>query len=264
MHMTCRPRRDARFWRPEYAIEGALLGLFMVAAAALAVLLEHPASMVRQMIAGGSVRRLIMGAGMAATAAALIYSPWGRRSGAHMNPATTLTFAWLGWMCPFEACGYIAAQFAGGVAGMGLAALLLGAPIAHPAVAWVVTKPGPWGIAPAFAAEATMTAVLMGAGLALSTKPAWQSLSGVAAAVLVGTFIAIEAPVSGMSLNPARTLGSAVFAGDFTALWVYFTAPVCGMLLAAGTFRAATRSEETGPRAAVAAGLTERFDRSHS
>jgi hypothetical protein len=62
-----------------------------------------------------------------------------------------------------------------------------------------------------------------------------------------------------MSLNPARTLGSAVLAGDFTALWVYFTAPVCGMLLAAAVFRAATRPEETVPRAAVAAGLTERF-----
>jgi aquaporin Z len=237
MHVTCRPRRDVRLWYPEYGIEAALLGLFMIAAAALTVLLEHPASIVRQAIADAGVRRLIMGAGMAATAAVLIYSPWGRRSGAHMNPATTLTFAWLGRMCPFEACGYIAAQFAGGAAGIGLAALLIGAPMAHPTVAWVVTKPGPWGIGPAFAAEMTMTALLMGVGLALSTRAAWQPFAGAAAAVLVGTFIAVESPVSGMSLNPARTLGSALFAGDFTAIWVYFAAPVCGMLLAAAPFR---------------------------
>jgi aquaporin Z len=251
MHMTCRPRRGVRFWCPEYGIEAALLAAFMFAAAALTVVLEHPASIVRQTIADAGVRRLIMGAGMAATAAVLIYSPWGHRSGAHMNPATTLTFAWLGRVCPVEACGYIAAQFVGGAAGIGLAAVLIGAPIAHPAIAWVVTKPGPWGIAPAFAAEATMTALLMGVGLALSTKPGWQALSGAAAALLVGTFIAIEAPVSGMSLNPARTLGSAVFAGDFTAIWVYFTAPVSGMLLAAAVFTRVQGARVHGAERAV-------------
>ena len=56
------------------------------------------------------------------------------------------------------------------------------------------------------------------------------------AALLLALYITVEAPVSGMSLNPARTLGSALWAGQFTALWVYFSAPVLGMLLAAEVF----------------------------
>ena len=87
-----------------------------------------------------------------------------------------------------------------------------------------------------------MTATLMGAGLAITTRPRWMPRAGLVAALLVGTFIAVEAPVSGMSLNPARTLAPAVFSGDYTAIWLYFVAPVTGMLLAAEVFRRVTRA----------------------
>jgi len=53
------------------------------------------------------------------------------------------------------------------------------------------------------------------------------------AGLLVMTYISIEAPISGMSMNPARTLGSAFSAANWTAIWIYFTAPPLGMLLAA-------------------------------
>ena len=82
-------------WR-EYLMEVAGLGLFMVSAATMTALLEHPASPARALVPDPTMRRAAMGLAMGLTAAALIYSPWGRRSGAHNNPAVPLTFFRLG------------------------------------------------------------------------------------------------------------------------------------------------------------------------
>jgi aquaporin Z len=231
MHaQTC---RDARcLWHPEYVFEAALLGAFMVSALAFTILAEHPASPVRAAIASALARRLLVGLGMGATAVALIYSPWGRRSGAHMNPATTLTFARLGLIGRATAVGYVAAQFAGGAAGVWLGRQLFGPTVEDASVRFAVTTPH-WGAAPAFLAEAAMTAALMSAVLAAARSERWRPRTGLIAACCVAIFITIEAPVSGMSLNPARTLASAVWAGEFNGLWIYFLAPASGMLLAA-------------------------------
>jgi aquaporin Z len=70
--------------------------LFMVPACSVVILLEHPSSLARQMIEKSFVRRVLIGIAMGLTAAALIYSPWGKQSGAHLNPSTTLTFFRLG------------------------------------------------------------------------------------------------------------------------------------------------------------------------
>ena len=79
---------------PEYLIEAAGLRLFMLMACTFGTL--HPASPVVQRLPDPLARRSLMGVAMGLTAVALIYSPWGRRSGAHFNPATTLTFWRLG------------------------------------------------------------------------------------------------------------------------------------------------------------------------
>ena len=83
-----------------YAMDGALLGLFMVSACLSVALLEHPASPARQLIASDFVRRALVGIAMGLTAVGLIYSPWGKRSGAFMNPAMTLCFMRLGKLEP--------------------------------------------------------------------------------------------------------------------------------------------------------------------
>jgi len=219
--------------RVEYAIEAALLGIFMISACGFVVLLEHPGSLVHRMLPDPVVRRVLMGIAMGSTAVALIYSPWGKRSGAHMNPATTLTFAWLGRVAPRDAALYAAAQFAGGVMGVLAASLAFGDLLADRATNYAATIPGPRGAGAAFGAETLITFVLMWVILVVSNHPRRAHLTGLCAGLLVALYIAVEAPLSGMSMNPARTLGSAVFAGDWTGIWIYFVAPPLGMLAAA-------------------------------
>lgn len=219
-------------WR-EYAIEATLLGLFMVSACGFTVLLFHPTSPVTSAIPDPTLRRFLIGLAMGGTAITLIYSPWGMRSGAHFNPAVTLTFTRLGRMAPRDAAGYVAAQFIGGVIGVLLAALALGDSLANSAVHYAVTRPGAYGVGAAFLAETAISFLLMTMVLEVSNRPRVARFTGIGAGLLVATFITLEAPLSGMSMNPARTVGSAVWAGDWTAIWIYFLAPVVGMFAAA-------------------------------
>src|SRR5207247_6208711 len=87
--------------------------------------------------------------------------------------------------------------------------------------------------AAAFAAELAISFLLMSVVLTVSNTRRIASLTGLFAGVLVASYISLEAPLSGMSMNPARTFGSAMPAHMWTALWIYFTAPPLGMLLAA-------------------------------
>lgn len=215
---------------PEYAMEGALLACFMLSACTFGVLLEHPAAPGRH-VRSPMVRRGLMGLAMGLTAIALIYSPWGQQSGAHMNPAVTLTFLLLGKVMPWDAFFYVAAQFAGAAVGVAFAALLLRASIRHESVNHVVTAPGARGAGVAWLAELAIAFGMMLTVLLIGNDARLTAYTGLFAGGLVALYITFEAPLSGMSLNPARTFGSAVVARRWTAFWVYLTAPVAGMIL---------------------------------
>ncbi|HNF88252.1 MAG TPA: aquaporin, partial [Thiobacillaceae bacterium] len=105
--------------------------------------------------------------------------------------------------------------------------------VADPSVNYVVTVPGGSGRGVAFVAEAAMSFVLMLTVLTVSNRRHLNRYTALFAGSLVALFITLEAPLSGMSMNPARTLGSAWPAQVWTALWLYLTAPPLGMLLAA-------------------------------
>jgi len=222
---------------PEYLMETAALGLFMVSACVFGLLLEHPSSPVRQGLPDAFGRRILGGIAMGLTAAAIISSPWGQRSGAHMNPALTLTFLSRGKIAPWDAIFYMAAQFAGGAAGVILSALLIGPPLGHSAVNYVATVPGPNGPWIAFAAEFAISFLLVSVVLQVANSPRTTRYTPWVAGFLVANFIAFEAPLSGMSMNPARTAGSALPAGTWTAAWVYFLAPSIAMLSAGQVYR---------------------------
>jgi aquaporin Z len=221
---------------PEYCMEAAGLGLFMLAACCFGTLLESPASPVRQALPDPLVRRFLMGLAMALTAISIIYSPWGKQSGAHLNPAVTLTFFRLGKVASWDAVCYVMAQFVGGIVGVLLAGMVLGQMLAQPPVQYVVTIPGMRGPWVAFLAEVVITFVLMSVVLTVTNTPRLARFTGLCAGALVATYITLEAPLSGMSMNPARTFGSALSAQAWTALWVYFLAPPLGMLLAAEVY----------------------------
>jgi aquaporin Z len=221
----------SRHW-PEYAMEAFGLGLFMVSACAFGVLFEHPDSPVRQAVPNPGARRILMGGAMGLTAIANTYSPWGQRSGAHLNPSITLAFFRLRKVETWDAVFYCAGQFVGAISGVLIArAVLMGLP-AHPAVSYVVTRPGPNGMAVAFAGELIISFLLMSVVLRVSNKARLARFTGLFAGALVAVYISLEAPLSGMSMNPARTLGSALAAHAWASLWIYFTAPPLGMLLA--------------------------------
>lgn len=90
-------------------------------------------------------------------------------------------------------------------------------------------------MAVAFLAEFVLTFVLMLVVLAVNNSR-YGRLTGLVVGVMVATFITVEAPLSGMSMNPARSFASAAVSGIWTHLWVYFVAPPLGMLLAARVF----------------------------
>jgi aquaporin Z len=221
---------------PEYLIEGCGIGVFMVSALSFTVLLEHPASPVRQSLPDALARRALMGSAMGLTAIALVYSPWGKQSGAHFNPALTLTFFRLGKIEPLDALFYAASQFVGAVAGVGVACLALRTLPEDPSIRFAVTVPGSAGELAAFAAEIVISFGLVLAILSASNARRIARFTGLIAGLLIATYITLEAPISGMSMNPARTLGSAAGARAFPSIWIYFTAPPVGMLLAAETY----------------------------
>lgn len=132
---------------PEYLMEAAGLGIFMLSAGIFATILEYHGFPVRELIDQAWTRRFLMGLSMGLTAVAVIYSPWGKQSGAPINSAVTLTFFRLGKIKPWDAVFYVVAQFFGGALGILIVALAFGAIFSAPEVNYVATVPGPDGAA---------------------------------------------------------------------------------------------------------------------
>ena len=247
--------RSLREHWPEYAIEGWALGTFMVSAAVFSTLFDYPGSPVHRAIADPNLRRLLIGGAMGLTAIGLIYSPWGQRSGAHMNPAVTLAFLRLGKVRTWDATFYTVAQFIGGSLGVLLSVAVIGSAFARPPVNYAATVPGPGGVTIAFGAEFTIAALMMFVILTVSNTERIAKLTGVCAGILVAMFITFEGPLSGMSINPARTFASAFPAGLWSHYWLYVLAPVIGM-----QFGALLHQLRTGPRGTSCAKLIHAAD----
>jgi aquaporin Z len=210
----------------------------MFVAGAVAVALAHaPPPLAVALSAHPVLKRSIAGTLIGLTAMSIVYSRWGARSGAHCNPALTITFTWLGKVAPHDTLGYVIAQFAGGALGFSLIAAFAGSALTGPPVSGIVTRPGPRGPLVAFATEAVLAFVLMSVVLIVSNaRPPYPRFTGVAAAFCIATFVTIAAPLSGVSLNPARTTASALLAHRWEFVWIYYTAPLVGMVLAAALF----------------------------
>ena len=219
-------------WR-EYLIEAFGLAVLMLCTCALGTVLYSRESPIQALALPPLARASLMGAGTAATAFLLIRSPLGRRSGAHFNPAITLTYLWLKRVHRWDAVCYIAVHFAGGALGVLAASEILGPRLAAVPVRFVVTLPGSHGAGAAFFAEYLMSAVLMGVVLVVTNHRRLTQFSPFFVAFLTDTYFALFSTISGFSVNPARTFSSAAFARIWDGIWIYFAAPCLGMLTAA-------------------------------
>jgi len=219
---------------PEYLIEAWCLATFMISACFFAVTLFYPGSPFSMF--DHALRNVLMGIAMGSTAIAIICSPLGKRSGAHFNPAVTLTFLRLGKIERWDALFYMALQFAGAVVGVLISWLVLGKLLEDSAVNFVATVPGSYGVGIAFFAEGIISFFMMSMILFTSNSARFARLTPFFAGTLVAIYISIENPLSGMSMNPARTFGSALIGNVWHGWWIYFIAPPIGMFVASELF----------------------------
>ncbi|HEY7356027.1 MAG TPA: aquaporin, partial [Ktedonobacterales bacterium] len=165
--------------------------------------------------------------------AAMIYAN-GHISGAHFNPAVTLGFVLARHFPARRLAGYWLAQFAGAIAAAAALRLLLGE-AAHLGATVPTGSGGAWQ---SLGLESILTFFLMFVIMAVATD---TRAVGQAAALAIGATVALEAlfagPISGASMNPARSLGPALVSATWQAQWVYLTAPLLGAALAALLYR---------------------------
>jgi aquaporin Z len=157
---------------------------------------------------------------------AMIYC-FGDVSGAHMNPAVTVAFAAAGRSQWREVPGYVGAQVFGAIAASGLLGFLF------PASTRLGASIPAGAVSQSFVLELVLTFFLMLVVLSVSTG---AKEKGLTAGIAVGAVVALDAmfagPISGASMNPARSLGPALVSGHLEHLWLYLAAPVLGALLA--------------------------------
>lgn len=175
------------------------------------------------------IRLLCTGIVFAGGATMVVYSRLGKRSGAHINPAVTFGFWKLGKINTRDALAYVVAQFLGAFAGV-FAVLLAFGPWARSVKLGITTPDADhWIIA--FVAEVVITFMLMALILTCINTPRVAPITGILAGSLVAFLVMSEAPVSGTSLNPARSLAPAVLASSMQYQWIYLIAPPIGALL---------------------------------
>lgn len=232
-----------------YLMEAAGIAFFIAVSSVASTLLEYPGSPLHALIPIKAWRRVPL-AIIIGLVIVGVTRVTGKRSGAHINPAVTWAFYRHGKITAWDAVGYTVAQVAGAVAAaLGMRAVL-GAPYAHPSVDYVVTKPGPGGPPMAFAAEFVISFILMLALLVATESRRLEKAAGWIAGALLAAYIVVETPLSGMSLNPARSFGSAIAAPASPALWVYVVAPTLAMWTAVEVYvrlRVASRIPDYQP-----------------
>jgi aquaporin Z len=222
-----------RHW-PEYAVEAGFLAVFVLGAGLVSAWLEGPAAAAASDL---GTRRLLAGVAMGLVIAAMIYSPWGRRSGTHLNPAITLAYLRLGKIGHWDALFYSTAQVVG--AAVAVAILRTGMPgllpVAMPpaTLSASIVPASEWA---AFTTELVLSASAMLMILYTSNHTRWFRWTGWLFAAVVALIVACGAPLSGFGMNLARLL--AVDASDLAnANWFNLLPPLLGMQLAVEAYR---------------------------
>jgi len=240
MSMAPPMREPWRGWHPmAYIAEFVGTALILTIGLSAATLDFAGVSPVARHIPSAALRRLITGSIFATAGALVVYSRLGRRSGGHFNPAVTLAFHRLGKITTRDAVAYVAAQSLGAMLGAFVVWLVWGAWARSVHVG--ATVPGPHGRTVAFVAEFIMAFLLLTLILQFVAHMHIARWTPVVAGVLAATLVVLVAPISGTSINPARSLGPAVWGHELGVFWIYLLAPPLGAVLATVLYRALGR-----------------------
>ena len=220
----------------KYLDEALGLGIFMFSAGFFDMLIECSDLPVKQHIPSALLRRLVVGFFMGLTGLYIFTSKFGKASGAYINPSVTWVRYLMGDIDLTDSIFYTVFQFVGGTIGMYLVYLLFPVWIKSPEVNYIVTVPGKAGLTVAFLMESAISFLFVTLVLFTGVSKALSKYTPWFVSALIVILITFEAPYSGMSTNPARTFASAIVAGQWTAFWIYCTAPTLGMLSGAFLF----------------------------
>ena len=192
-------------------------------------------SPVVERLPSAGLRRAVTGFLFGSTGALIALSPVGKESGAHINPVVSLAFWMMGKLRAGHTIGYIAAQLLGGVVGA-LPLLAWGA--TGNSVHYGATLPGS-GYGPGWAVlgEAAATLGLIASLFFFLRHKQIRAYTPAIFPVLYAFMVFVEAPVSGTSTNPARSLGPAAVSGDWHDWWVYWLGPLAGTLVGVTLYR---------------------------
>lgn len=226
-------------------MEALGLAIFMISACFFAGLFEAETSYLHKAISP-ETRHALNALLMGATALLIFYSPFTSPSGAHINPAVTITFLRLAKISRNDAFFYIVFQFLGGTMAVYAMAFLMRDHLTLPPVNYAVTVPGKQGQLVALATEFSIAFIMITMVLFTSANDRFKKYTKTIAACLVSTYVLVAGPISGFGMNPARTFASAVPAHIFTSFWIYLTAPVLGMLTAAEFYLFYCRTRTNG------------------
>jgi aquaporin Z len=217
------PRQAWRLWLSEFVGTALLVG----AGLSVVILDISPKGPMAPHLGLGE-RLAVTGFLFGSIGALIAVSPVGRVSGAHINPIVTLAFVLRGRMRPWLAAGYVVAQLGGAVAG---AAILTAWGDLGRAVNFGATLPGKaYGAVAAFGGEVVTSAALIVLLIAFVGSRRLRAFTPLLFPALYAVMVFLEAPISGTSTNPARSLGPAVIAGAWRGWWVYWVGPIAGAL----------------------------------
>jgi aquaporin Z len=219
-----------RHW-PEYALEAAFLALFLLCAGIASAWSQGADGSVAELVA----RRVAAGLVAGLVLIAIIYSPWGRRSGSHLNPAITLAYTRLGKIGRWDALFYLLAQVSGALAAIWLlrsGALLPGLP--RSVLAASTAPSNEWT---AYLTEFVLSATAMLMILFTSNHASWFRWTGLVYGLLVMLVVACAAPLAGFGMNVARLLAVDISGDTAATQWLNLLPPLLGMQLAVEAYR---------------------------
>ena len=233
-----------------YLAEYVGTALLLIGGLSAVIVVISPTSPVDALGLPGWLARGIAGGLFGLTGTAVTLSRFGRHSGAHLNPAMSLAFLIEGRISPSHAVWYVVSQCLGAITGA--AVVLAWGPLGRPLTFGATTPHA--GVAPwaAVALEATCTVVLVATVFVFLGHPRLKKFTPWTMGPMYAVMVSLEAPWTGTSTNPARSLGPAVATGTWRDFWVYLVGPAIGAAVGVGLARTLSAEEHRIDQARIA------------